>query len=158
MTDESPSNVHPFGLKKDGTPAKPRGFQKGGANYKPPSGIPASGIPASGNLQFGSKGRGSGPKVLIPGQGPEKRAITAQNRLDQERAAEEGRQKLYALMHGAEAEATQLAATIALLNRIEGAPVQRNINASLDDIQRMKDDELAAELEAVRRARITSRP
>ena len=149
MTDDNIIDLSaPYGRKKDGTPRKPTGFQRGGAAFK----SEASGIPAGGFIPSPPKGAGAGPEALIPGNGPEKRAMGEAARLNQEIAAEEARQLMYKIMHdGAAGPATQLQAADKLLNRIEGAPIQRNINASLDDIQRMKDDELAAELEAIRR-------
>ncbi|MEO9190362.1 MAG: hypothetical protein ABI224_10230, partial [Acetobacteraceae bacterium] len=46
-------------------------------------------------------------------------------------------------------EETQLAATIALLNRLEGLPVARNVNLAVDDVSRLSDAELEAALAAL---------
>ncbi len=46
-------------------------------------------------------------------------------------------------------EANQLAATIALLNRLEGLPVARNVNMTTNSAANLSDDELADELHAL---------
>jgi hypothetical protein len=149
---EPPDNIidlsAPYGRKKDGTPKKPRGFQRGGAAFTSgPSSIPAGGFIAS-----PPRGAGAGPEVLIPGQPPEKRAMGEASRMTREEAAERAFQvNVEIMLDQNEPGATRSMAAERVANRVEGTPVQRVINATLDDIQRMKDDELAAELEAVRR-------
>ncbi len=138
MVDE-PTNIidlsAPYGRKKDGTPRKPTGFQRGGAAFK----SEASGIPAGGFIPSPPKGAGAGPEALIPGNGPEKRALTEQNKLDREKAAEEAMQMMYSIMHDETAgPATQLQASEKLLNRIEGAPVQRILGGTVKTVEEIR--------------------
>jgi hypothetical protein len=158
-TRDPPDNVtpiRPVHLKKDGTPAKPTGFAKGGSHYKGPAlGIPAGGIPASGIPAGGfiNAPPGTPPAPLI-GTPEFSALLTPEARLNRELAAEAMLQvQVKIALDPNEMAATRSTAADRASNRIEGAPVQRNINASLDDIQRMKDDELAAELEAIGRKR-----
>lgn len=51
---------------------------------------------------------------------------------------------LYGLATSAERQETQLAATVAYLNRVEGMPVQRQVVATVADPDSMTDAELAA--------------
>ena len=51
---------------------------------------------------------------------------------------------LFHLSLKAQREETQLAASVAYLNRVEGMPVARNINQTVGDASQMTDDELAA--------------
>ena len=51
---------------------------------------------------------------------------------------------LFHLAMKGEREETQLAASVAYLNRVEGMPVARNLNQTVGDASQMTDDELAA--------------
>lgn len=137
MTDDKIIDLSaPYGRKLDGTPRKPRGFQRGGSEYRPSSGTPAGGFiasPARGDAAI--KGAGA----LIPGQPPEKRALTEKNQLNREVAAEEAMQMMYSIMHDTEAgHATQLQASEKLLNRIEGAPVQRILGGTVKTVEEIR--------------------
>jgi hypothetical protein len=54
------------------------------------------------------------------------------------------KEHLYWLALNAEREETQVRAAQAALDRFEGAPVARNINATADDISQLDDDALVA--------------
>ena len=56
---------------------------------------------------------------------------------------------LYRLATEAEKEETQVRAAEAWLNRIEGTPVQRNINVSADDLSALDDAALDARADAI---------
>jgi hypothetical protein len=85
--------------------------------------------------------------ALIPGQPPGKRAITEVRRQSEAEIAAEMREKILHLARYAEREETQLAAACKLLDRIEGLPVVRTIMAKDDELSRMTDEEIRAELE-----------
>ncbi len=153
---DPPDNVTPIRparLKKDGMPAKPSGFAKGGSHYKGPAlGAPASGEGIGGNLGWGSKGPGAGPEALIPGQSEAKRRLTENGRINKEAAAEYALGRLIDILdHPDTLPNTVVQAGNAVISHSIGSPVQRVVTTTLDDIQRMKDDEIAAELEAIRR-------
>ena len=92
-----------------------------------------------------AKGAGRGPETLIPAQPPEKVAASEGRKAREAKLAEEMRDIVSTLARTATREETKLTAAIAMLNRIEGAPVQRNINASVDDVAALSDDELERE-------------
>ena len=92
----------------------------------------------------------AGALSLIPGQPAEKRAIAAAKRQSEAETAAEMRDKLLELARHGEREETQLAAASKLLDRIEGLPVARTITSVADDLARMTDEELRAEIERVR--------
>ena len=106
---------------------------------------------------WGGPARGAGaasPRAgalsLIPGQPAEKRAIGAAKRQSEAETAAELREILLQLARHAEREETQLTAACKLLDRIEGLPIARTVNAADDAIARMSDNELKAELERLR--------
>ena len=66
--------------------------------------------------------------------------------------SEAAQDKLYELTMGAKREETQLSAAVALLNRIDGMPIARNLNANVDDLAALSDDALRAERERLDRA------
>lgn len=81
------------------------------------------------------------------GQGdPGKRVARDEERASRAATADELRAHLSHLAFHAEREETQLSAAVALLNRIEGLPVARNVNLAVDDLSRLTDAELEAEI------------
>jgi hypothetical protein len=54
------------------------------------------------------------------------------------------REHLFGLAIGAERQETQLAASVAYLNRIEGTPLQRAVVANVSDPSKLTDADLAA--------------
>lgn len=58
--------------------------------------------------------------------------------------AELVREKIFELALSAERQETQLAASVAYLNRVEGSPMQRAVIANVSDPSRMTDADLAA--------------
>ena len=87
---------------------------------------------------------------LIPGQPSKKRAISAIRRHTAAEIAEELRGTILHIARHGEREETRLAAACKLLDRIEGLPVARTINAEDDAVARMSEDELRAEIERLR--------
>ncbi len=76
----------------------------------------------------------------------------AERRARKARWAEEMLERLYLLAMEGNREETQKAAAEALLNRLQGMPVARNLNANTDDISRLSDGDLIAELARAERA------
>jgi len=74
--------------------------------------------------------------------------VLSDKRAQAEARAEQLKDKLYDLALNAQREADQKAAAEAWLNRHEGMPVARNINANVDDISKMSDEALRATLQA----------
>ncbi len=86
-------------------------------------------------------------RTIPGGKGdPGKRAARDAKRLTQCAKADELRALLSDLAFFAEREETRLSAAIALLNRLEGLPVARNVNVAVNDISKMSDAELEAEI------------
>lgn len=108
---------------------------------KKASGIPASGISATGNqaeMGWGGPSRASG---LHPAKLADLSHAEQVARL---------RQILSDLAEGAQTENIRMQASIALLNRIEGAPVQKQIVANVDSVKEMSDPELNEALEKIK--------
>lgn len=63
--------------------------------------------------------------------------------MDHSERLHELREHLYRLAKTAEREETQLSATIALMNRLEGMPIARNINFNSEDPASLDDAALA---------------
>lgn len=130
---------------------------------------PASGMPANGSV-WGAKGAGIGgparhpqeatkkngsPNTGVPlvpsfdsktGRAAAQLGPNLDKRAQRQKRAEEAEDKLYELFTSAERQETQLAAAKEYLNRVEGMPIARNINANVDDISRLSDAELDARL------------
>lgn len=127
MTDTDPAA--PYGRKKDGTPRKPTGFQKGGSNY---AGEPRSTKGDISGPGWGGAAKGAGGPPITTDTTAELNRL--RNDPDQQRArAERGElmvRRIEDLALGAEHEPTQLAAAIAASNRHLGAPLQRSVTAS----------------------------
>ncbi len=75
-----------------------------------------------------------------------------ERRARDERHAELMKERMFTLALGAEREETQLSASVAYLNRLEGTPLTRTLNASIDDLSSLSDDDLRAEIERLDRA------
>lgn len=109
----------------DKPPRKPRGFERGGAAYKgPPSGIPAMGEGLHGPASGKAAKPYDGVHKAEPGAIRAGMDVAAEIR---ERIAAKRiklADKLLHLSEHAEAEAVQLAATNAALDRIMGKPAQ----------------------------------
>ena len=100
------------------------GPESGGPANGPGWGGPASGSPAGGTENLTMRNYKSvGERV-------------AQRQSREERVAE-ANEKLTHLMRGAELETTQLAAAVALLNRLEGLPVARNLNMQVNALDNL---------------------
>ena len=101
-----------------------------------------------------AKGPGSdAPRHEFEGPGPGRGNYSkdGEARLErQARHAEEMKEILYGLAHDASREETRMNASEKLLNRIEGLPVQRVLNADVDPLSMMDDLALQNEIEATR--------
>ncbi len=126
-------------------------------NFKPPKaaghGGPANGssiVPRAGGPATGKtkKAFEPGNKAAVgrPDAGEGYRAVT-----EKEKAAQL-RDHLYMLALSAEHEMTQVRATEAYLNRVEGLPVARNINLAVNDLSQLDDDALARQQQELERA------
>lgn len=111
-----------------------------------------SGIPAGGAGWGGpAKGKGTGgPKLgvenLMPGDHGQPRP-TAEAVAAGKSRAERMRAILDEIASDPKAPPqARVAAADRLLDRIEGKPVQTNLNANVDDVSRLSDDDLHAEL------------
>lgn len=148
----------PYGRKKDGTPYKRSPETRAAwlssvkaTNDKPSNGVgkgdgwggPASNMP---HFERSPANLTPGPPTLAERQAKAYRDMTAQQ------VIESRKEKLFNLSENAEREETQLSATIALLNRLEGMPVSRSISATIDDLRKMGEDELRAEHDRLTRA------
>ena len=80
-----------------------------------------------------------------PGRGHISEATAAKRAADAERG-EEMRRVLRDIAVAGRSEMARVQAAQALLNRIEGMPVQANLNVNSDDLSHLTDDELRAEL------------
>jgi hypothetical protein len=124
---------------KTGKPRKPRRKE---TNYKPeehPSAGPASGMPTMGD-GWGGPPKGAG-KPIKPGERLVARPIEVRQELEQE--------MLDRMVTIARTSPNDFAATNAadkVLDRLQGKPVQRTVTATLDDLARMTDEELDADL------------
>lgn len=121
----------------------------GWPNHKPPSGIPAYGESAGGPPQ--GPGWGGPAHPLRPAFTAEiakaaKANANAGTGLTRQQRAEKLHDHLYDLALTAESQIVQANASIALLNRIEGMPVSRTINANVNADSCKTDAELRAEL------------
>jgi len=100
------------------------------------------------------KGPGSGSeRHTFAGAGPGRGNYTKEGeaRLErQTRHAEEMKELLYELAHGGVREETRMNAAEKLLNRIEGLPVQRVLNADVDPLSMLDDVALEGEIQATR--------
>jgi hypothetical protein len=141
---DPPDNVtpiRPVRLKKDGTPAKPTGFSKGGSRYKGPAlGIPASGIPASEIPAGGfiNAPPGTPPAPLI-GTPEFSALLTPEARLNRELAAEAMLQvQVKIALDPNEMAATRSTAADRASNRIEGAPVQRILGGTVKTVEELR--------------------
>lgn len=80
-----------------------------------------------------------------PGRGHISETTAAKQAVAAERA-EQMRAVLAEIAVAGRSEMARVQAAQALLNRIEGMPVQANLNVNTDDVSRLSDDELRAEL------------
>ena len=127
---------------KSGRPKKPLTEKQLERNRK--ARAPASGIPARGP-GWGGAAKGAGNHAAGPGQppdGPERQAKIA----DKQALAAEAMETLALIMRTSALDMAKLSAAQAILDRTAGKAVQRTITASADDLERLSDDELRAEL------------
>lgn len=104
---------------------------------------PASGLPATGQFHGAGNGHPAGPGPGRMPDGPEREKRIA----DKQAAAEEALATLREIgQNEAEMGGVRVMALNAVLDRIEGKPVQRSVSGTLDDFDRMTDGELVAEL------------
>lgn len=132
MSDNVIDIEAPYGRKKDGTPAKKRGGFRAGRPYAGPAQGPGWGGQAKGagsSVPVGPK-----PENMTNSGAPsaEMRAAKRLRDLAKEEAEMIMREKLFDLGQSAAREETQLSAAVAFLNRSEGMPVSRNLNAEAD--------------------------
>ncbi len=105
---------------------------------------------------WGGPAKGEGhiaPRHEFDGPGPGRGHYSkeGEQRLErQARHAEEMKEILYGLAHEAGREETRMNASEKLLNRIEGLPVQRVLNADVDPLSMMDDLALEREIESTR--------
>ena len=142
MTDDNIIDLSaPYGRKKDGTPRKPTGFQRGGAEYRPPSGIPAGGQlngPAGPNDHSACGKPMNGPDALRPfNENPALLAErAAQNKFNAEREAQEMLEIMLTIAKDiTQHPSTRLLAAEKTRNQIIGTPISRQITATTDDVQ-----------------------
>lgn len=144
MTDdpEAPDQTNIINLPPGGHKRKRPGrndpASKGqGFIFKPASGIPAKGAgiggPARGNPVPGPPGR------------------TASNIREKAERIAAFNDMIFDLAMQSESESTRLQAAIAGLNRLEGAPINKQIVYEADSIKELTDDELRDQLEELRR-------
>lgn len=86
--------------------------------------------------------------ALIPGQPPEKRAITAAKHLTEAERATVLKDLVFAIAMNGERQETQLAAACKLLDRIEGTPISKAANDTASELAHLTDAELDAMHEA----------
>ena len=106
---------------------------------------PGRGGPAKG-AGWGGPARGASTSRIKPGDpdGIQAMSNTPDIKARQAAKAEAVREHLYTLALKAERQETQLAASVAYLNRIEGAPMQRAVIANVSDPSTLTDADLAA--------------
>lgn len=110
-----------------------------------------SGIPASG-AGWGGPAKGAGTTTPINEHPDSFAALPPGERkaklVDKAAAAERALVIYESIMENeAEMASNRISAANALLNRIEGMPVARSITGTMDDLERMSDADLIAELE-----------
>lgn len=95
---------------------------------------------------WGGPARGASSSRIKPGDpdGVQKLSNDPTIKARQAERAETVREHLYTLALKAERQETQLAASVAYLNRIEGSPVQRAVVANISDPSTLTDADLAA--------------
>ena len=125
----------------------PKGAGRGGPARHPTKEFKKSGEPNVGAaLVRDFDGAQPGPgRGHVSSAGEDRRARDAAR-------SEVAQETLFSLVIGADRQETQLAAAVALLNRIDGMPIARNLNANVDDLSRLSDAELQAERERLGRA------
>lgn len=104
-----------------------------------------------------AKGAGAKADALVPGQPAEKREQTAKKitgRIARVAALED---RLFNLAMSAEREETQVSAAAKLHAIYEGQPLARQLTAQVDDIERLNDAELHAELARLSRAGVKAK-
>lgn len=158
------SDEDPYGDKawiKAGHPKRPAtgAFAKGSKWNKPPIAHGSEG--PSGGTGYGgaAKGAGAGPEALIPGTSPEKQALSAAKVRDRKERVAHLEDALFDIATGAAGDAenpirhdTRIMAATRLHAIYEGQPVQKSITAAVDDVSRLGDGELHAELARLSRA------
>ena len=125
----------------------PKGAGRGGPARHPKKEFKKSGVPNVGvALAPAFDGTMAGPgRGHVSPAGEDRRARDAAR-------SEVAQEKLFSLVTAADRQETQLAAAVALLNRIDGMPIARNLNANVDALSRLSDAELQAERERLGRA------
>lgn len=95
---------------------------------------------------WGGPARGASDSRIKPGDpdGIQRMSHDPEIRRRQAERAEQVREHLFGLALGAERQETQLAASVAYLNRIEGTPLQRAVVANVADPSKLTDADLAA--------------
>ncbi len=107
-----------------------------------------SGMPATGGWGGPAKGAGKDPRETPIEVRRTAMAIHKARMPEKEAAADELKATLYDLATDNEQPGgVRVMAASAALDRLEGKPVQRTITANADDLARLTDDELRAELE-----------
>jgi hypothetical protein len=146
MTDdpENPSDnivrLPPDGHKRKRPGGRTPEGKGNGFVFKPASGIAARGA------GFGGPANGPGQHGSVPGSGR-----TAQNVREKAERIAAFNDMIFDLAMQSESESTRLQAAIAGLNRLEGAPINKQIVYEADSIKELTDDELREQLEELRR-------
>ena len=113
-------------------------------NNKPASGIVASGLPAAGP-GWGGEANGVAPAFTEEYQ-PAKLTDKTTRGLSDEIVSAQMRDVLYTVAQTSEFEMARIAAASKLLDRIEGTPIARSISYRADEVSKLTDDEILAEL------------
>jgi len=103
---------------------------------------------------WGGPAKGGGGVVIDirrPGNKPT-RAVLDAKKARIEAAIQEAMDVIGTIMRTGEREETKLSAAKALLDRLEGQPVARNVNADMNDTAKLSDEELHAEQARIARA------
>lgn len=107
---------------------------------------------------WGGPARGASASRIRPGdpEGIQAMSNDADVKAEAARRADELRDHLYHLALNAERQETQLAASVAFLNRAEGMPVARHLTANVADPSQLSDADLAAIATAGRTAPVAA--
>lgn len=102
---------------------------------------------------WGGPARGASGSRILPGDPDGIQRMSNDPDIKARNAARNAELKdhLYDLAKHADRQETQLSATMAWLDRDEGKPISRNVSATVDDVSKLSDLELTAELARLER-------